>query len=234
MTTPSFSPNAVEVEYNIGKNIVDVAVERGVEHIIFSTLPSVSNVLGEKYTKVTPFDAKPRSSNTFEDFRSKVRSSLEHILWKTCTHNPSWHHKKNPDGTWVLARHVSSSTQFPYVAVDDIGKFVGAILEDPVKFEGKIFHATAASYSLAELAAILSKATGKTVVNKQISSEEFEKSLPFSGDTASIFVEIVNFQEEFGYFGPGTEKLISWSLENAQGKVATLEEYLVVHPLQLE
>lgn len=39
MTTPDFGPNSFEVEYDSGKTIADVAVEKGAEYIIFSTLP---------------------------------------------------------------------------------------------------------------------------------------------------------------------------------------------------
>lgn len=61
MTTPDMGPDALEVEYNKCKTIADVAVEKDLEYIIFSTLPSVETISGGKYTKVTPFDAKARA-----------------------------------------------------------------------------------------------------------------------------------------------------------------------------
>ena len=60
ITTPSFSPDGLEVEYNTGKTIADVSVEKGVEYIIFSTLPPVKEISGGKYTKVVHFDAKAK------------------------------------------------------------------------------------------------------------------------------------------------------------------------------
>jgi len=60
MTTPSFDLNDLEVEYNNGKTIANVAVEKGAKYIIFSTLPTVKEILGDKYTKVTLFDAKAK------------------------------------------------------------------------------------------------------------------------------------------------------------------------------
>ena len=77
----------------------------------------------------------------------------------------------------------------------------------------------------------MSKATGKTVVYKQIPLEEFKKSLPFEPD---IFIEGFSYQEEFGYFGPDSKNLVAWVAENARGgRLSTLEEYLEKHPLQL-
>ena len=61
MTTPSFGPDAVEAEFNTAKLVAQVAVEAGVEYIIFSTLPAVAEISGGKYTKVTAFDAKAKA-----------------------------------------------------------------------------------------------------------------------------------------------------------------------------
>jgi uncharacterized protein YbjT (DUF2867 family) len=231
MTTPSFGPDGSEVEYNSGKTIADVAVEKGAEYIIFSTLPPVKEISGGKYTKVTPFDAKAKAEQYIRGLHIKSAfyspgSFMENF--KSQTFLPP---RQAPDGTWVMARHTSPKTQLPLIdAVGDTGKFVGAILAEPDKYEGKTFCAATALYSLEEVAAIMSKATGKTVVYKQIPLEDFKKSLSFGVD---IFVEGFRFQEEFGYFGPDSKKLVAWAAENARGRLSTFEEYLEAHPLQL-
>jgi len=95
----------------------------------------------------------------------------------------------------------------PYIdAIGDTGKFIGAILAEPDKYEGKTFCAASALYSYEEVAAIISKAIGKIVVYKQIPLREFQKSLPFA---AKIFGEGYSYQEEFGYFGPDSKKLVT-------------------------
>ena len=53
-------------------------------------------------------------------------------------------------------------------AVGDTGKFVGAILAEPEKYEGKTFCAAVKLYSLEDVAGIMSEATGKRVVYRQI------------------------------------------------------------------
>ena len=63
MTAPAFGPDGLEVEYNNGKTIADVAFEKGAKYIIFSTLPAVEEISGGKYTKVTPFDAKAKGKS---------------------------------------------------------------------------------------------------------------------------------------------------------------------------
>ncbi|MCJ1461264.1 hypothetical protein MMC28_011646 [Mycoblastus sanguinarius] len=231
MTTPSFGPDGLDVEYNSGKTIADVAVEKGAEYIIFSTLPPVKEIAGGKYTKVTPFDAKAKAEQYIRGLRIKSAFYSPGFFMENFQSQTFLAPRQAPDGTWVMARHTSPKTLAPLIdAVGDTGKFVGAILADPDKYEGKTFCAATALYSLEEIAAIMSKATGKTVVYKQIPLEDFKKSLSFAVD---IFVEAFSYQEEFGYFGPDSKKLVAWAAENARGRLSTFEEYLEAHPLQL-
>jgi len=229
MTTPSFGPDALDVEYNSGKTIADVAVEKGAEYIIFSSLPPVKEISGGKYTKVTPFDAKAKAEQHIRGLHIKSAffspgSFMENF-------QSIFAPRQAPDGTWVVAFHTSPKAQLPLIdAVGDTGKFVGAILAEPDKYEGKTFCAATALYNMEEIAAIMSKATDKTVVYKQIPLEDFKKSLSFGAD---IFVKGSSYQEEFGYFGPDSKKLVAWAAENARGRLSTFEEYSEAHPLQL-
>jgi len=231
MTTPSFGPDGLEVEYNSGKTIADVAVEKGVEYIIFSTSPSATEISGGKYTKVTPFEAKAKAEQHIRGLHIKSAFYSPGFFMENFQSQPFLAPQQAPNGTWVLARHISPKTQSPFVdAVGDTGKFVGAILAQPEKYEGKTFCAATALYSWEEVAAIMSKATGKTVVYKQVPVEEFKKSLPFAVD---VYVEGYSYQEEFGAYGPDSKKLVAWAAENARGRLSTLEEYFERHPLQL-
>ena len=231
MTTPSFGPDDLEVEYNSAKAISDVAVEKGAEYIIFSTLPSVKEISGGKYTKVTPFDAKAKAEEYIRGLHIKSAFYSPGSFMENFQSQTFLAPQQAPDGTWVMARHTSPKSQMPLIdAVGDTGKFVGAILAEPDKYEGKTFCAATALYSLEEVAAIMSKATGKTVVYKQIPLEDLKKSLSFAVD---IFVEGFSYGEEFGYFGPDSKKLVAWAAENARGRLSTFEEYLEAHPLQL-
>jgi len=234
MTTPAFGPDALEVEYNIGKTIADVTVEKRAEYIIFSTLTPVNEISGGKYPNVTAFDAKAKIEQYIRGLQIKSAFFAGGFFMENIQ-DPSQAFlapQPAPNGTWVLARPLSPKTKLPYLdAVGDAGKFVGAILADPDKYEGKVFHAAAALYSLEEIAAILSKASGKTVIYKQISPEEFKKTIPYM---VELFMDAFQFVEEYGgYFGPDTEKLVAWAVENARGRLTTFEEYFEAHPLQL-
>lgn len=232
MTAPSLSP---DIEYNIVKTIADIAVEQDAEYIIFSTLPSVHEISGGKYTKVTPFDTKARAEQYIRSLPIRsafcsLGSFMENFQSQTFLAP-----RKADDGTWVVALPVASDIQWPLInAVRDTGKFVGAILAKPGEYDGKTFCAATKLYSLEEMIAIMSKATGKTIIYKRISQAEFRKSLAVPEVLADMFVEMLAFLEESGYFGPDGEKLVAWAAKNARGRLSTFEEYLEAHPLRLE
>jgi len=140
---------------------------------------------------------------------------------------PSW---KN-DGTYMIARPVFPQTQLPLIdTAGDTGKYVGAILAEPDKYEGKIFCAATALYTMEEMAEIISKVSGKTVVYQQVPEEQFRRFLPQNG-FADVLVEMMLYQQDFEYCGPGTKEKVARAVENARGKANTFEEYLKENPL---
>ncbi|RYP02792.1 hypothetical protein DL765_010683 [Monosporascus sp. GIB2] len=128
MTTPSFGPDGLEGEYNSGKTIADVAVEKGVEYIIFSTLPPARKISGGKYTKVTPFDAKAKAEQYIRGLQIKSAfyspgSFMENFQSQTFLAS-----RQAPGGTWIITRHTSLNSQMPLVdAVGNTGRFVEAL-----------------------------------------------------------------------------------------------------------
>ncbi|KAF7561241.1 hypothetical protein G7046_g2905 [Stylonectria norvegica] len=230
MTTP-FGPDGMEVEYNSGKTIADVAVEKGAEYLIFSTLPSVTEISGGKYTKVTPFENKAKIEQYIRGL--PIRSAFCSLgTFMQNFEAPAWMApRKTSDGTWAISFHVPAKTLLPLVdAVGDTGKFIGAILADPDKYENKTLCAAIALYSLESIVAIISTAANQPVVYRQVSEEEVRENLPFAPEA---FLEVFKYPAEFGYYGPGTKNLVAWAAENARGTLVTLEQYFQAHPLRL-
>jgi uncharacterized protein YbjT (DUF2867 family) len=235
MTTPTFDPSGFETEYESGKRIADVAVEKGVEYLIFSTLPSVSQLSNGKFTKVTPFDAKAKAEQYIRGLAIKSAFFSPGSYMENFQAQGFLAPQQSPDGSYVMTRNVGPKTTMPLInAVEDTGKFIGAILASPSTYEGKTFVGATALYTMEEIVMIMSKATGKKVVYKQVSTEEFKKSLEFlPANLVDIFTEAFVFGEEFEYWGPVTRDMIAWSAENARGRLSTFEEYLEAHPLVL-
>jgi uncharacterized protein YbjT (DUF2867 family) len=239
MTTPSFGPHGFSAEYAAAVTIADIAVEQGCSYLIFSTLPSVTNLSEGKLTKVTPFDAKAKAEEYIRGLPIKSAFYCPGSFMENFASQKFLAPKKMDDNSWILIRPNSPGTKYPLIdAVDDGGKFVGAILADPEKFEGKKLCAAEGFYSLEQICKIVSKATGEKVAYKQVSVDEFRKGLveAFGGehDLVDIFVEAFAFYEDPGYFGPASEELVHWAKENARGTLTTFEEFLEKQPLKLE
>ena len=232
MTTPTFDlDGGLEAEYNSGKTIADVTVEKGAEYIIFSTLSSPKEISGGKYSNVIHFEAKAKVEQYIRGLHIKSAFYSPGFFMQNFQDIPMMSPQQASDGTWIITSNNSPKAQLRMIdAVGDTGKFVGAILAEPDRYEGKTFSAASASYNFEEAVAILSKATGKTVIYKQISVEDFKKSLPFGHD---IIPEAFSYLEEFDYWGPESDKLVAWAAENARGRLSTFEEYLEANPLQL-
>lgn len=232
MTVPTFGPDAVEAEFNTAKTIADIAVEKGIRYIIFSTLPSMTDMSGGKYTNVTAFDAKAKAEQYIRGLPIKsafcaLGSFMENLQSQTFLAP-----KPRSDGTWVLSRPVSATSQMPLLdAVGDTGKFVGAILAEPDKYEGKAFCAATALYSLQEIVDALAKNTGRKIVFEQVPWDEFQETLPWIPD---LWIDAFHVQEEYGYFGPDGKELVAWAASRARGRLSTLDEYLKAHPFKLE
>ncbi|KAL8944447.1 MAG: hypothetical protein Q9211_000589 [Gyalolechia sp. 1 TL-2023] len=231
MTNPIFAPGGGEIEYDSAKAIADVAVEKSAEYIIFSTLPSIAEISGGKYTQASHFEGKAKAERYIRGLPIQSAFYWPGFFMENFHAIPFLAPQQAPDGKYVLARHTSPKAPVPYIdAGGDTGKFIGAILAEPDRFEGKTFCAATALYTLEEVAAVMSRTTGKTVVAQQVPVEEFKKGTPFTPD---LLAETFSAGEEFGYYGPDSEQLVAWAVENARGRPSTLEEFLQARPLQL-
>ena len=73
---------------------------------------------------------------------------------------------------------------------------------------------------------------GKTVVYKQLPREQFQAFFPPAmGDP---LCDMFQWIEEYGYYGPETEKRLEWTGQNVRGKLTTFEEFLRGSGFKLE
>jgi len=211
-----------------GKAIADAAVTVGAEYLIFSTLPHISKISGGKYRHVEGFDAK-----------AEVEQHIRALPIKSAFYNPGSFMQNfiaalapQPagDGTYTISNVSTPETQLPLIdPAADSGIYVGAILADPQKYEGKVFCAAAKLYSFEEIVQTISKMSGKTVRYNQISEDVFRGYLP--PQAGDMLIEMMLYYQDFGYYGPQTKELIDWAAQNARGKLTTFEKFLEKDPL---
>ncbi|KAF8951043.1 hypothetical protein CPC16_009586 [Podila verticillata] len=217
-------------EVTQGKVMADEAVAAGAQYFIFSTSQNTGKISGGKYTGIDHFEAK-----------AEVEEYIRTLPIKSAFFAPGGYMENfasllapRPvgDGTYTISNIVSPQTKQPLIAVaSDSGKYVGAILAEPDKYEGKIFYAATSVTSFEEIAETLSKATGKTIKYNQVPEEVFRGMLPPS--IATRYMKMFLFFQDFGYYGPQTEELVAWTSKNVRGKLTTLEEFLAENPLKL-
>lgn len=229
MTVVLYRPGGKEDEIQQGKNLADAAVAAGVEYYIWSTVAYCSKISNGKYN-VPSFDSK-----------AEVAEYVEGLPFKKAFFAPGgflqnfhtfWAPTDMGDGTFALTNFVSPKMTYALIDVAaDTGKYVGAILAEPDKFNGKTLYASTELRTYPEIAETISKATGKKVRYNQVSEETFRTFLP--PDAADSFVNMYGFIHDYGYYGPGTKEGVEWTVKNARGKPTTLEEYLERNPLNL-
>lgn len=128
------------------------------------------------------------------------------------------------DGTYGIFNFINPDNKVPLLdIVADTGKFVGALLADPERYEGKVISAAENLYSINEVAQILSKSSGKTVKYKQIPKDVFRGFLP--APAADDLVEMFEYMNGYGYFGPQMLDLVKWGSRQVRGNITTLEEF---------
>lgn len=211
-----------------GKAIADVAVAAGAKYLIFSGLPHVSNISGGKYRRVDGFDGKAEVEEYIRTL--PIKSAFYHPGSFMQNFAGALAPQPAGDGTYAIPSICTPETQLPLIdVVADTGIYVGAILADPQKYEGKVFCAATKLYSYEDIVQTISKTSGKTVRYNRLPESVFRSYLP--PQASDSMIDMFFYFQEFGYYGPQTEELIGWAAQNARGKPTTLEEFLEKNPL---
>ncbi|KAI4210945.1 MAG: hypothetical protein LQ351_006264 [Letrouitia transgressa] len=229
MTRTIYDDQAKAREVRQGKGLADTAVAAGAKYFIYSTESHAGDISGGKYP-VDAYDAKA-------DVEQYIRQlPIQSAFFAPATFMQNFAGMMAPrptgDGTYAIANIHSPDAKFPWLdVVNDSGKFVGAILAEPEKYEGKVLAAAAEILSLEEAAAVISKVTKKTVKYSQMPEDKYRSFLPPSA--ADGIVNMFLYIQDHGYYGPQTGEAVAWSVKQARGKLTTFEEYLAKSSLKL-
>ncbi|KAJ7157877.1 NAD(P)-binding protein [Mycena crocata] len=192
-------------EVDEGKLMIDAAKAAGVERIVWSGLAPVTKISGGKYTHVYHFDGK--AAVTEYGRQSGVPFvNVQAGLYASNFLGPSSNITKQADGTFALEWAIRPTTVLPVIDIDDdYGLFVRQILELPVFPDGTEVYTASEDISVEDITRQLSAATGKTVVLKQVTVEEWQKSLEAAAGLppaiATELIEMFRFFDDVGYYG---------------------------------
>ncbi|KAL8653254.1 MAG: hypothetical protein Q9210_002208 [Variospora velana] len=229
-TVTVYDGNTYAHEVNHGRALADAAVAVGVPFLIYSTLPHAGNISGGKLKNMGHFDGKA-------EVEQHIRTlPLRSAFIAPGSFMSNFHASMAPhpagDGTYAFANFVNPNTKMPLIdTAGDTGKWVAAILADFPKYEGKVLCCATAVYTFQEIADAMSKASAKTVAYKQLPEETWRGFLPLV--MRDHIAEMLQYFQEYGYYGEDTEGKVKWSAEQARGKLTTLDEYFKTNPLNL-
>jgi len=190
-----------EREIAEGKLVVDQAKAVGAKLFIWSTLESLSDATNGKYP-VPFFDTKDAIAKYVKS--SGVPYSLVRCAFYFANFMPGGLSapKKQPDGTYVLSVPVSPDLKL--VVLDcpiDFGLYVREVIENPKLGAGSEV-VTGSLVSFNEAVAALSKASGKKVVCRQLSKDEFLEDASNFGPAAEWIYNMYMAFTEVGSTGP--------------------------------
>ncbi|KAJ7860420.1 NAD(P)-binding protein [Mycena olivaceomarginata] len=194
----------MQKEISEGKLLIDAAKAAGVKGIVWSGLVSVNkSAAGSTRTSVTSM-ARPSYQSTVAPLACLSSTSKPDLYATNFLANPTMLGKQ-PDGTYAIAWAVRPTTVLPIIDIEhDYGLYVQRALEQPVFPDGEEVYTTSEDITVENLARQLSEATGKQVVFKQISVEEWTKAFAAMGVPPVISNEIIDgfrFFDEVGYYG---------------------------------
>jgi uncharacterized protein YbjT (DUF2867 family) len=210
-------------ELTQGKAIADAAVAAGAQFFIFSTLPNVSKISDGKLTTVEHFDLK-----------AKVEEYVRTLPIKKAFYVPAYFMQNfenymapqpTGDGNFAVYGFVTPQTQVPLIDIaSDTGKFVGAILADPEKYDGKSVIGATLMMSYEDAVAEIARISGKNVKYTQLPESAIRGFMPPL--VADMLVGMFYYYQDFGYYGAPTKVLVQEAPEVARGKLVTFEEYI--------
>ncbi|KAH6184226.1 hypothetical protein HBI68_013650 [Parastagonospora nodorum] len=230
-TVTVYDGHAYEHEVSHGRALADAAVAAGVPYYIYSTLPNAGKNSGGKLKNMGHFDGKEE----VEQYIRKLPLKSSFFAPGSFMSNFSATMKPHPvgNGTYALFNFVTPETKMPLIdTAGDTGKWIAAILADFSKYEGKVLCAATGLYSFKEIAEHMSKSSGKAVAYIQLPEEKWRGFLPPT--MRDHVAEMLQYFQDYGYYGENTEEKVKWSAEQARGKLTMLDEYFEANPLKLE
>jgi uncharacterized protein YbjT (DUF2867 family) len=200
------------------------ALKQGVRYIIFSSMSHPFKISNGALKNAEHFDDKAeieqyiRSLPVKSSFFAPASFMQNYLTMMRPRPSPT------NDGTFVLGDMLNDDTEVPYIDITDTGKWVGAILSEPDKYEGKFFAAAEGLYTPKQAAEIISRVTGKTVRHVKLPDEVIKAHFPAPLREALYEMWVLN--REYGYYGEGQREAVMWAKEQARGEVTGLEGFL--------
>ncbi|KAJ7080561.1 NAD(P)-binding protein [Mycena crocata] len=216
----------VDREVAEGKLLIDAAKAGGVSRIVWSGLPSITTLSGGQYVHVYHFDGKAVVTEYGRKCGVPFVDVQAGFYGTNFLHNPSMLAKQN-DGSFAIPMPLKPTTVVPFInAGRDYGLFVRQVLEAPVFPNGSELTAYGENITIQEIALQFSQVTGKNIVFKQISSEDFADNIRGLGMPPHIVLDMTESFQFFDKFGWKTTTNHETNHEGLARRASTWAEFV--------
>jgi len=208
-----------------GKSLADVCKEQSIQHLIWSSLPSPTEVSNGKYTNILYFETKAAVAKYIQSIGLPYTTFEPGYFMSNLAQNIQ---QANPGEPYLLKSPIPVDAPLNLIdSTEDSGKYVAAILLNRESLLGQRVIATSCWYSAVEVMDTFNRVfgpekTGKSIV---VSDEEWSQQLP--EQIRLGMVENMWLIRDFKYYGPDAEEQVEkgWKLLEKEGyKTTTLAE----------
>ncbi|TAQ83237.1 hypothetical protein B7494_g8437 [Chlorociboria aeruginascens] len=217
--------HAMEIEIRRAKTVIDAAAKalmagNSLQRFIYSSLPSLKELSGGKYTYAYHFDGKKEVNRYIEKKQPelwKKTSILNMGFYMTNLKRfPSLTPQKQPDGSYVLSKPGKDTAQHPFVYPPDAGEFVRLLIDaEP----GKDLLGVSELLDYASVMRIWSEELGVDGRAEEVSVEDLAEKIP--GGLGREAAESTASSAEFGW----GDLVRPWELD-PQVKLTSVREYI--------
>ncbi|KAJ2514438.1 hypothetical protein GGI11_004087 [Coemansia sp. RSA 2049] len=188
-----------DAEFDQGKNIIDAAIAVGVKNIVMSTLPSVKELSGGKYSRVLHFDGKYKIEEYLNSKADKICGAAVRVGYYMENYITFSRISPDDNDTVEFSSPLPPTTKIPLIdTAKDTGGVVAYILDNFDDFVGKPFEVSGGYYEAQDMAVAFTEATGKPAKYAQI---------PHAYLNSEELTQMFKSFEEFGFYGHKTDFL---------------------------
>ncbi len=211
---------AFDREVPQGKNLADAVALSGIEHFIFSSLPSAAK-LTHGQLDVPHIETKAK----IEEYSRGLGlpATYVHVAFYYENFLTYFPPRRIEDGSYVFA-FPQGDAPLATVAVEDLGGVVTALFDRGPQDQGRVLAVAADEQPCQEYAATMSRITGQRIAYQNMSREAFAAlGFPGADDLANMFELFRRFIpsrhaeiEECRMLYPGIRTFETWLVENQE------------------
>ena len=219
------------IEVKQGRNIAEACKATGVEHLIWASLPHAVKLTNGELKHIEHFDSKAEIQEYIESIKGETGMTATYWLPGFFMSNLKGMISLDKSGVPTLKLPLEGDkTKVGLLdVVSDTGKFIaGVLLASRQKMDGFSVQGVSEWTTTNEIAKTISRVTGQTVANQDMSVMEYKGYLPES--YAEEMSENMLLIRDWSYFGKGSEK--NQGESNAllkDAKLTTLEKYIATN-----